>query len=286
MKHNTFINVIIIVLLSVCFCSCKKEQTSNNTPTHTEQAPSGNKDTTKQVEPKIEDLLNKLNNISKETESLKADKKQNEWCIHIAWGISFFSLIIAILSIVKVYKFHNRLDRHRNTIKQLREEVSDLNFKPQQQVRSTSNSVSRSEFSTLASKVANIENIVKNNVTNANNRDINKGANVHKNEPKEISKIGYFGPAVSGEGGTGYFKKLLDSIEDARVKASIIGNSATYEPTIPLNTIKSSDWIDLAVDFEGVSKNEATSMAIKHKGYAEKKGDKWIIINKAVVTLN
>ncbi len=43
--------------------------------------------------------------------------------------------------------------------------------------------------------------------------------------------------------------------------------------------------MDLAVEFEGVSKNEATDMSVHYKGLAQQIGDKWIIVKKAVITL-
>ena len=39
--------------------------------------------------------------------------------------------------------------------------------------------------------------------------------------------------------------------------------------------------MDLAVEFEGVSKNEATDMSVHYKGLAQQIGDKWIIVKKS-----
>lgn len=300
MKHNTYIHFIIIVLFSVIFYSCEENKTSDNTTNTSNQEVvdntniNVNKDTIKQVESKLENIQSQVVEVSKKSESslneLKNDMKETNtrytWCFLIAVAISVISSIISLISILKISKLNDRLNRHRKEIEQLRGDISNINFRPQQQVRPSSNLVSYSEFSTLARKVKNIENAVKNSTSNVNSRNLNQSANFHEEEPKEISITGYFGPAVSGEGGTGYFKKLLDSSEDARFRVAIIDNTATYEPIVPLNAIKSSDAMDLAIEFEGVSKKEATAMSIKHKGKADKMGDKWIIISKAVVTLN
>ena len=296
MKNNIFVHLFVCVLLSVFFCSCEEEKASDNAlnAPNKEVADTTNsnvnKDTIKQVEIKIENLHTQLfevqSDFNKLKESVQEDKARNKWSVLIAWAISLISFIIAVVSLVKVSKLNSRLDRHRKEIEQLKGEISNLNFKPQQQVKSSQNSVSYSEFLNLANKVTNIEKSIKNNTASANNKDLIRSINVPKEDLKEISKNGYFGTAISGEGGSGYFRRLLDSNDDARFRAIVIGDSATYEPMVPLNAIKSSDAMDLAIEFEGVSKHDATSMSIKHKGKAQKMGDKWIIINKAVVTLN
>ena len=104
--------------------------------------------------------------------------------------------------------------------------------------------------------------------------------------PIKPTKISYFGTAISGENGTGYFKKVFESKDsDARFLAEITDGSAEFEPIVSLSTIKSSDYMDLAVKFEGVSKNEAMNMSVHHKGLAQQIGDKWIIKEKAVIML-
>lgn len=300
MKNNILVHLIIIVLFSAIFCSCDENKTLDNTTNTSNQEVVGetntnvNKDSIKQVEIKIENIKSQIEEVSTKSElsltelknSIKEDKSHNTWCVLIAWAISLFSFIIAIVSIVKVSKLNSRLNRHKNEIEQLKGEISNLNFRPQLQARPTSNTVSYSEFSTLAKRVTTIENKV-NNATTLNNRDFKTSTNSNEEDlVKDVSKPGFFGTAISGEGGNGYFRRILDSREEARFSVVVVGNTATYEPIVPLNAIKSSDAMDLAIEFEGVSKHDATSMSIKHKGKAQKMGDKWIIINKAVVTLN
>lgn len=299
MKNNIFVHLFVIVLLSIFFCSCEEKSASDNASNTSNQEvvdktnSNVNKDSIKQVEIKIENLKSQIEDISTKSESsltdlknsIKEIKSHNTWCVIIAWAISLVSFIIAIVSIVKVSKLNGRLDHHRNEIEQLKGEISNINFRPQQQVRPSSKTVSFQEFSALASRVIKIENTVMNNTSNVSNRDFNRSTNIPKEEPKEISKNGYFGTAVCGEGGKGYFRKLLDSSEEARFRVIVMGDFATYEPTVPLNAIKSSDAMDLAIEFEGATKNEATDMTVKYKGKAQKMGDKWIIINKVVVTL-
>ena len=300
MKNNIFVHLTIIVLLSVFFCSCDEKNVSDNNDSNApyqdvinNNGTTINTDSIKQDEHKIENLYTQLLEASKKNdsdfnelkESLQEDKARNTWCVLIAWAISFISSIIAVVSLVKVSKLNSRLNRHRNDIEQLKRDISNINFRPQQQVRPSSKTVSVQEFSALANRVTKIENTIMNNTSNVSNRDFNRSTNIPKEEPKEISKNGYFGTAVCGEGGNGYFRKLLDSSEEARFRVNVMGDFATYEPMVPLNAIKSSDAMDLAIEFEGATKNEATDMTVKYKGKAQKMGDKWIIINKVVVTL-
>ena len=99
------------------------------------------------------------------------------------------------------------------------------------------------------------------------------------------TKSAYFGTAISGEKGKGYFKKLLANKEDARFSAQITDKKAMFAPIVPLNAIISSDAMDLAIEFIGVSKNEAVDMSITHEGIAQQVGEKWIIIQKAIIKL-
>lgn len=293
MKNNIFIHLFL--LLSAFFCSCEENSASDNASdqevAYNKISSNVNKDSIKQVEIKIENLKSQIEEVSTKSESsltelknsIEEVKSNNTWRVIIAWAISLFSIIITVVSIVKVSKLNSRLNRHRNEIEQLKGEISNLNFRPQQQVRPTSNTVSYSEFSTLARRVTTIETKVNNATATLNNRDFKTPTNL--NVEDFVSKPGFFGTAISGEGGKGYFRRLIDSRDEARFSVVVVDNTATYVPIVPLNAIKSSDAMDLAIEFEGVSKQDATSMSIKHKGKAQIMGDKWIIINKAVVTL-
>ena len=184
---------------------------------------------------------------------------------------------------------HNRLSRHREEIESLRQLLNERRFEPnvtgtKRTNYSASSSIPNNEISDLSRKIQHLENeLLK----------IQKTTLVHGTPtpstitpPIKPTRIGYFGTAISGENGTGYFKKVLESKDsDARFSAQIIDGSANFEPIASLSSIKSSDYMDLAVEFEGVSKNEATDMSVHYKGLAQQIGDKWIIVKKAVITL-
>lgn len=296
MKHNIFIHLVIIVLSSVLFSSCEWIKTSDNPNQKSETNTNIDNDAINQVGLDTEHFQSKEVEVDNKTGSnLKEQKhniketneaRNNTWYFFIIVVISILSVIFALISILRITKLKDRLDRHRKDIDKLKNEISDLYITSQQQYSKLQNAVSSTEFKHLSTKVKTIENTVKNNTVNVNNSDLIRNTNVPKEEPKESSRKGYFGTAISGEGGNGYFKRLLDSREDARFEVTVVETSATFEPMAHLNAIKSSDAMDLAIEFEGVSKHDATSMSIRHKGKAQQMGDKWIIINKAVVTLS
>ena len=99
-------------------------------------------------------------------------------------------------------------------------------------------------------------------------------------------KIGYFGTVISGEGGTGYFKKMLEYKDgDARFLVKSSETTTEFEPIATLPMIKSSDYMELAIEFNGCSKSEAMNMTLDRPGIVEQLGDKWIVKQKALVTL-
>lgn len=99
-------------------------------------------------------------------------------------------------------------------------------------------------------------------------------------------KTGYFGTVISGEGGTGYFKKMLEYKDgDARFLVKSSETTTEFEPIATLPMIKSSDYMELAVEFNGCSKSEAMNMTLDRPGIVEQLGDKWIVKQKALVTL-
>ena len=300
------ISLLTLALADICLCSCGNDVAANTSleemhkKSSITQSDEKHKkaitDSINNLREKIMDLTEKYEKVYQELSEVKMDNKKindekatNKWYILIGGGIGLLGLIVSIFAFGKTGKCNNRLSRHREEIESLRQLLNERRFEPnvtgtKRTNYSASSSIPNNEISDLSRKIQHLENeLLK----------IQKTTLVHGTPtpstitpPIKPTRIGYFGTAISGENGTGYFKKVLESKDsDARFSAQIIDRSANFEPIASLSSIKSSDYMDLAVEFEGVSKNEATDMSVHYKGLAQQIGDKWIIVKKAVITL-
>lgn len=213
-------------------------------------------------------------------------------------GLVLFSLVVAIFSIIKSVKCQVRLSRHREEIESLKDQIS--NFKSSttsysgarrnNYTGSASATVSSNECSDLIRRISSLEGELQKILKSLRESQNTVNQQTSKQVVEEVAqqnniKSGYFGTAICGEGGSGYFKKLLDSREDARFSVQVIDARAEFTPIVQVGAITSIDAMDLAIEFDGVSKNEATDMSVKYNGVAQLISDKWIITHKAVITL-
>ncbi len=305
MKLRNFIQSFLIVLLSISFLSCDEKKTVNNT----NQQESGsvtpdnnnitqdNNDSIKKVEQKIDSLSTQLLELSSKSENvasvlkgveakIKKLETRNMLSTLIACGISFVSIVVAIIAISKVYKSKKKLSLQIND---LNSRCSQLDSNLQQRFISTENFALKNELRSLSRRVTEIDNKVRSTTYDVNNRDANRNINHRVEAPvTAYTRTGYFGAAIRGDGGRGYFRRLLESRSDeARFEAEIQDSWATFKPIVSLNAVKSSEFMELALEFDGrISMNEATSMSVRQKGRAQKVGDEWVIIDKAKITLS
>lgn len=258
------------------------------------------RDSINEISGRIEKLSTQLGEISKKVDDtasdvmkLKEDKSNNKWSILIGWGLGLISLILAIAAIITASKYKARLNRHRDEIEKLKVRLSDL--------KSSSNthsgnrranytglsSVSSAELTELSRRILSVEcELSKMSMLPPPAQVDSK---LHNPVSEPISQVntqnGYFGTATIGEGGQGYFKKLMDyKDEDARFSVKITNDEAEYEPCVSVQNLVSFDYDD-AVEFQGVSKRDAANMTVIRTGSAERRGDRWYIKQKVMISL-
>lgn len=96
-----------------------------------------------------------------------------------------------------------------------------------------------------------------------------------------ININGYFGVPVKS--GSGYFRNLIEKMgPNVRFTVELQGNNiALFEP-MKIIQFKSDNNLDIAIDYVG-SKNGAQHADVLKPGKAILEGDKWIIVEKAIV---
>lgn len=291
MKRKQIIILLIAsALVSIYSCSCNSNissedaRDSSKNKTNVEHKESVT-DSTSIFRKNVKELYDKIENVSCELSKVRENieginKNTNDNRARTTWGVLICVFVglpcISLFFFTKARfkKCNDRVDRRREEIESLKKRLDEhISTKRPNNTNS------------LSTKVQNLEKEIS-----EIRKDISKlvisTTSSSCNSPANITTKGYFGAAVKGENRSGYFKKVLESQDnDARFSAEIIDGSAKFEPIVPLSSVKSSDYFDLAVEFEGVSKAEAKDMSVHNKGLAKQRGDKWIIEKKAVITL-
>lgn len=296
MKRKQII-ILLIASALVCIYSCS---CNSNIPAEDARDSSKNKtnvehkesvtDSTSILRNNLKDLSEKIENVSSELSKVKENiedinKNANDNRARSAWVVLICVLVglLCILSLLfSLFKrLNGRADHHRAEIDSLKSKIEEYGS-----AQNNGTGMKRpNNTNSLSEKVQCLENEIS-KIRKEISMLVIPTTSSSSNSPAKITTKGYFGAAVKGENGSGYFKKVLESKDsDARFSAEIIDGSAKFEPIVPLSSVKSSDYFDLAVEFEGVSKAEAKDMSVHNKGLAKQRGDKWIIEKKAVITL-
>ena len=244
----------------------------------------------KTLESQLVEVSQKVNNVETDIKLFANDKSSNTWGFLIGYGLGVISFIMAIVAMMKVGKYKQRLDRHREDIDTLKSKCSEYRHSDNtpranySSYRTTSNS----DYSALERRIQSLEEELYRMKSMTSTASVIKPIPASEAPTTKIQsvKTGYFGPVISGEGGTGYFKKMLEYKDgDARFLVKSSETTTEFEPIATLPMIKSSDYMELAVEFNGCSKSEAMNMTLDRPGIVEQLGDKWIVKQKALVTL-
>lgn len=242
------------------------------------------------LESQFNNVTQKFNDIETEIKSFKKNKANNTFIVLIGCGLGVIGLIVSIFSITKVGKYNLRLNRHREEIEVLKSKLSEYKHTDNNSRSnySASKFTSNSEYVSLQRKIQSLEDEISKMKSTILSSQVAPPTTIPEVPiaKTQAVKIRYFGTVVSGESGTGYFKKMLEYKDgDARFLVKFLENTIEFEPIATLPMIKSSDYMELAVEFKGCSKSEATNMTLIHPGIVEQNGDKWIIKKKASVDL-
>lgn len=247
----------------------------------------------------IQEIKKDLKDLEESTEKL-SETKSNLWEIFLAWVFSALSLAVAIFALVKTFQYKKQIDSQKQKIESLsKNEQKNLSnsITPHNgrtptisQTYRSSNDIDKlkGDLSKVSERVNSLERKIANSMTTQQSQGpiITPTPVVEPTAPKKPEKIQYFGFVVRGEAGNGYFKKILETQDnEARFSATVSGQTAEFEPIGSLELIKSYDYMDLAIEFNGVSKLEATSMTLIKPGVAKLHDGKWIITKKAMITL-
>ena len=298
MKHSKSIIYTLVLSMAFSLYSCDGglfgNQEDNIEQSETSGSVTGSvnnlQEKVKTLESQLVDVSQKINNVETDIKSFANDKSCNTWGFLIGYGLGVISFIMAVVAMIKVSKYKQRLDRHREDIDTLKSKCGEYRHQDNTS-RSNYSSyriISNSDYSTLARKIQSLEEELFRMKSMASADPVIKLVPASEVPVTKIQsvKIGYFGTVISGEGGTGYFKKMLEYKDgDARFLVKSSETTTEFEPIATLPMIKSSDYMELAIEFNGCSKSEAMNMTLDRPGIVEQLGDKWIVKQKALVTL-
>jgi hypothetical protein len=182
-----------------------------------------------------------------------------------------------------------RLDRHRKDIDEQKLQLGNMQYSLGNGHSSTIRSTSTSDdYYKLASRLSSVELQLR-SISQPNNRIEDQQSHVIGQPVIQTSNV-YFGTPSQAQGDSAYFKKEFKHRDsEVMFSAVITGDNAEFRPiegdTASLGTLKSSDTMKLAVQFEGCAPSEANSMQVILPGIAKFDGERWYIRKKTLVRL-
>lgn len=256
------------------------------------------------LQKRVDELETNIIEISDEQETIsqvfsdykkevKSKKNSQSKLLLLSCMLGFLGVVLGILSLLRLGNYKKRLDWNEGELEELRKRKSenkdaiDGNVSAKRVNSVSSSSLPPAEVVDLLGRVKLIEGgLAELSAWVRSNQAVQISETDKMTRTEQVAaKKGYFGSAIGGERGRGYFKKLLETREDARFSAQVYGIEARFRPIVPVGAILSSDAMELAVEFSGVPKNMAVAMEIESEGEARLLDDKWVIVEKVKIIL-
>ena len=237
----------------------------------------------------VEESSNQADKHEIEIENLKDQESSNRLCLLISIILGIISLVIGIIALLQVSKFSKRLNKLGNDIYNLKQSL-DNRFSPSPMTRQNTSD----DYYQLKSRLKILENEVKTLKRSKNTVDAGC-ASLYTPKPASApipvieTKKGYFGQPTWAE--RGYFTNFFTTRDsEARFSAKEKDNIAEFEPLLTsqaeLGTLLCTEASKLAVEFKGCSPQEANQARVTTPGIAKFEGNRWYIIQKAIVDLS
>lgn len=254
--------------------------------------------------PSFESLTNKIETIDSinDKQTTKIDIQESNlkgqernlllWgCI--AFTLFIISILISVISFLKIKGLRRRLNSHREGIKKINEAINDITSQLTNLPRlKASSTPGDRDLKNLSNRIAKLESFLNQagvsptpiqSIKNANSPNTKENYGASQFPPKA-----FFGIPSRMSETSGYFKELFASPDnaDARFSTTIRDNIAEFSPldgTRYYNEFKSSDALKLSVDFIGSIPTEIRSMTIIKPGKAKYEGSIWVIVDKAKI---
>jgi hypothetical protein len=227
--------------------------------------------------------------LSDVNNQLTETKRASSLYLLIAFCCAAIALIVAIMACSKTRNIKARLDRHRKDIDEQKLQLGNMQYSLGNGHSSTIRSTSTSDdYYKLASRLSSVELQLR-SISQPNNRIEDQQSHVIGQPVIQTSNV-YFGTPSQAQGDSAYFKKEFKHRDsEVMFSAVITGDNAEFRPiegdTASLGTLKSSDTMKLAVQFEGCAPSEANSMQVILPGIAKFDGERWYIRKKTLVRL-
>lgn len=243
--------------------------------------------TTQKANPS-DSLSKESSSVQSNTKDLPAQSKEineesstNHLYVIITFIIAIIGLAIAIVNYVTIRSNFNeltdRINRHRHEIDSLK-----LKFNNQLSNNNSSISSATTDLQQLKQRVATLENQLL--AAQRGTQSTTTSTTTSASASKQPSQHAFF-PAPALNGKYLYFPKLSPTHELSFFEAEVTGSTATFRPCVSLQNITSNDSLNNAIEFDGVSKNEARGMVVRTDGQAELRGGKWYVTRRVAIRL-
>lgn len=238
----------------------------------------------------VKAVTEKASNADSSVTSLKQDVKKLEKKSWLEW-ILWISMGLALLNLFLLFMYIAELSRELKDVHNyVNENIGAIGAKQRQlDASATENG---KNVKGQSQRIYDLEQKV--NRLTSRLIDLERGASAASSgfapppqRPEEPAVVNrYFGAPISGGAvGKDYFKKF-EAREYSYFSATVSGSVAELQPIATLDNFKSLDSLELAVEFQGASIKEAERMELLKPGLARLQDNRWLIEQKAVVTLS
>lgn len=268
----------------------KTSSTVNNnvSPSSNDQAVLDSiKNDIKCIKKQVGEIGGSMGKYKTDINNLKDKESDIKLLLLISLAFSIVLSVIALVALIKAAKFNKRLDKHGNDIYNLKQSSDCC-------ITSLPRQNGSDDYYQLKSRLKILEEDIRALIRTKNASDYDRVTPyTPKPAPTPVpvveSQKGYFGQPTQAD--RGYFKNFFTARDsEARFSAEEKNNVANFEPLLnsraEVETLLHTDAAKLAVDFTGCSPQEATRATVVKPGVAKFEGNRWYIIQKALVAIN
>lgn len=200
---------------------------------------------------------------------------------YLPWIACGVSLLLSVTLLFVFKKLHDRLEEMRSDLQRLEKKIAGKGSKIDQSAKASQNDAALSEYEALRRRVDVLQGRMEEHLS----QPLQKPTALRPNPPRSENRQGYFGQVIPS-GGVTYFK-TFETSKSSETYFVARGTERCMEfELVNLAAAQAYDRLDAAIEYTGVSPQQAIRMRTLKPGIAVFEGGKWIVKDKTKVRLS